>query len=189
MIAILLLLAVTPAAVTPNPAACSRMEKKINAIEKKSKQAEGKRGGPVTFTQEEIESFFALSKMPKIPEGVSEIHFELHPGKQSATAVVDFDKYKASSKKPMNPLIDFFLRGKKGLKVEGAAFFQGEGMGTYHLDEASLDEFTVKGSTIEFLLKWFVLPRYPKAEMDKPFQLPVNIRRVEVLDGKIIVYP
>ena len=185
MIATLLLLA----AITPNPEACARMEKKIAAIKEKSTLPADKRGGPVTFTQDEIESFFALSKVPKIPEGVSDIHFELHPGKQSATAVVDFDKYKASSKKPMNPMIDFFLHGKKNLQADGAAYFQGEGMGTYHLDQVSLDSLTVKGGTIEFLLKWFVLPRYPKAEMDKPFQLPANIQRAEVLEGKIIVYP
>ena len=185
MIATLVLLA----AITPNPEACARMEKKIAGIKEKSTLPVEKRGGPVTLTREEIESFFALSKVPKIPEGVSEIQFELHPGKQTAQAVVDFDKYKASSKKPVNPLLDFFLHGRKDLQVDGAAFFQGDGMGTYHLDQASLDSFTVKGSTIEFLLKWFVLPRYPKAEMDKPFQLPTNIRRVEVLEGKIIVYP
>ena len=185
MIATLLLLA----AITPSQEACARMEKKIEALDKGSLLPPEKRGGPVTLTLEEIESFFALSKVPKIPEGVSDIHFELHPGKQTGSAVVDFDKYKASSKKPVNPMLDFFLRGKKNLSVEGAAYFQGEGMGTYHLNEATLDTFTVKGSTIEFLLKWFVLPRYPKAEMDKPFRIPANIQRVEVLEGKIIIYP
>ena len=169
--------------------ACARMEKKIALLEERSTLPEGKRGGPVTMTQEEIESFFALSKIPKIPEGVSDIHFDLHPNKQGAHATVDFDRYKATSKRPVNPLVDLFLRGKKSLATEGVATFPGNGTGVYHLEWASLDTFTAKASTIEFLLKWFVLPRYPKAQMDQTFVLPSNIRKVEVREGEIVVYP
>ncbi len=173
----------------PNAEACARAEGKIAAVQANSTQPPDRRGGPVTLTQEEIESFFALSKVPKIPPGISGIRFEIHPGKQHATAIVDFDKYMAASKRPMNPLLELFLRGKRTITVEGVALSPGDGMGQYHLDFASLDDFTVQGGTIQFLLKWFVLTRYPKAEMDKPFVLPSNIRKVEVQEGRIVIYP
>jgi hypothetical protein len=196
MIALLLFalhLSAQPASVAadraPSAEACARMEKKIAAIQANSTQPPDKRGGPVTLTQEEIESFFALSKVPKIPEGVSGIRFNIHPGKQHATAIVDFDKYTAGSKRPMNPLVELFLRGKRTISVEGAAICPADGFGQYHLDYASLDDFTVQGSTIQFILKWFVLARYPKAEMDKPFVLPSNVRKVEVQEGRIVIYP
>ena len=89
----------------------------------------------------------------------------------------------------MNPLVELFLRGKRTINVEGTALCPRDGMGQYHLDFASLDDFTVQGGTIQFLLKWFVLARYPKAEMDKPFVLPANIRKVEVQEGRIVIYP
>jgi hypothetical protein len=165
------------------------MEKKIAAIQAHAKLPPDQRGGPVTLTQEEIESFFALSKVPKIPEGISGIHFEIHPGKQHATAIVDFDKYTAASKRPMNPLVELFLRGKRTINVQGSALSPGDGIGQYHLDFASLDDFTVQGNTIQFILKWFVLTRYPKAEMDKPFVLPSNVRKVDVQERQIVVYP
>jgi hypothetical protein len=165
------------------------MEKKIAAIQAHAKLPPDQRGGPVTLTQEEIESFFALSKVPKIPEGISGIHFEIHPGKQHATAIVDFDKYTAASKRPMNPLVELFLRGKRTINVQGSALSPGDGIGQYHLDFASLDDFTVQGSTIQFIMKWFVLTRYPKAEMDKPFVLPSNVRKVDVQEGQIVIYP
>jgi hypothetical protein len=173
----------------PSAEACASAEKKIAAIQANSKQPPDHRGGPVTLTQEEIESFLALSKVPKIPEGISGIRFEIHSGKQHATAVVDFDKYTAASKRPMNPLVELFLRGKRTITVEGAALSPADGKGQYHLDFASLDDFTVQGSTIQFILKWFVLTRYPKAEMDKPFVLPSNIRKVDVQEGRIVIYP
>jgi hypothetical protein len=173
----------------PNAEACASTEKKIAAIQANSTKPPDQRGGPVTLTEAEIESFFALSKVPKIPEGVSGIRFEIHPGKQHGTAIVDFDKYNAASKRPMNPLVELFLRGKRTINIEGKAFPPSDGMGHYHLDFASLDDFTVQGSTIQFILKWFVLTRYPKAEMDKPFVLPANIRKVEVQEGRIVIYP
>ena len=165
------------------------MEKKIAAIQAHAKLPPDQRGGPVTLTQEENESFFALSKVPKIPEGISGIHFEIHPGKQHATAIVDFDKYTAASKRPMNPLVELYLRGKRTINVQGSALSPGDGIGQYHLDFASLDDFTVQGSTIQFIMKWFVLTRYPKAEMDKPFVLPSNVRKVDVQEGQIVIYP
>lgn len=184
MISVILLLALAQ-----SPDLTAGMEAKIAAINAKSTLPPDQRGGPVTFTEPEIEAFFAHSKTVKIPQGVSGIRFEIHPGKQTAHAVVDFDRYKSSSKKPVNPLVDFFLRGRKNLTVVGAVSCPSPGMGTYHVDVASLDDYSVMGGTIQYLMRWFVLPRYPKAEMDKAFELPVNIRKVEILEGRIVVYP
>ncbi|GEM_PF-5053126 len=172
-----------------NAEACARAEKKIEGLQAAAKLPPDQRGGPVTLTQEEIESFFALSKIPKIPEGISGIRFEIHPGKQHATAIVDFDKYAATSKRPLNPLVELIVHGKRTINVEGSAFCPADHQGQYHLDFVSLDDFTVQGGTIQFLMKWFVLGRYPKAEMDKPFVLPSNLKRVEIQEGRIVIQP
>ena len=140
---------------TPSPEASARMEKKIAAIQKNSTRPAGKRGGPVTLTLEEIESFFALSKVPKIPEGLSGIHFELHPDKQVGRAIVDFDMYKAASKRPMNPLVDLFVRGKRAIYVEGLATFPSDGIGQYHLDLAALDARSESRTSTSESAKWF----------------------------------
>src|ERR1022692_3412205 len=76
---------------TPTAEACASAEKKIAAIQENSLKPPDQHGDPVTLTEAEIESFFALSKVPKIPEGVSGIRFDIHPNKQHATAIVDFD--------------------------------------------------------------------------------------------------
>src|SRR5258708_23495935 len=113
----LLLLKAPDSTLVANRDASERMEKKIAGILERSTLPAGQRGGPVTLTLEEIESFFALSKVPKIPEGVSGIRFEIHPGKQAVQGIVDFDKYRASaSKRPMNPLVEMVVRGKRTIK-------------------------------------------------------------------------
>src|SRR5258708_19095521 len=103
----LLLLKAPDSAPAANREASERMEKKIAGILERSTLPAGQRGGPVTVTLEEIESFFALSKVPKIPEGVSGIRFESHPREQAVQGIVEFCKYReSSSERPMDSLVE-----------------------------------------------------------------------------------
>src|SRR5262249_54405502 len=105
------------------------------------------------------------------------IHLDIHPGKSSGQLSVDFDEYKAAAKRPMNPMLDLFLHGRRAVSVTGSVESMGAGQARYHLDSVSLDAFTVKGALLEYLIRWFVIPRYPRAARDQPFTLPANIQR------------
>ncbi len=188
MIFFLLLVLVTPAPAS-NPAAAARMEKKLAAIQEKSTAPAGRRGSPVVFTTEEIDSYFALSMGSRIPKGVSGIHFELHPGKQTGYGVVDFDEYRAGAKRPVNPLLELVLNGRRQVTVVAGFESSGGGRGIYHLESVALDDLVVRGVLLDFLVKWFVLPRYPRAAPDQPFVLPGNIQRAVVEEGRVRVYP
>lgn len=165
------------------------MEKKLAGILQNSNAPVGRRGPPVTLTEEEIDSYFALSMGTRIPKGVSGIRFELHPGKQTAFGVVDFDQYKAAAKRPVHPILDLFLHGRRSVTVVASFECPSEGNGIYHLESVSLDDFTVRGVLLDFLLRWFVLPRYPKAAPDHPFPLPANVQKAVVEEGRVVVYP
>lgn len=165
------------------------MEKKLAGILRNSNAPVGRRGPPVVLTQEEIDSYFALSMGTRIPKGVSGISFELHPAKQTAFGVVDFDQYKAAAKRPVHPILDLFLHGRRSVTVVASFECPSEGTGIYHLESVSLDDFTVKGVLLDFLLRWFVLPRYPKAAPDRPFPLPANVQKAVVEEGRLVVYP
>lgn len=172
-----------------NPAAAARMEKKLAAILEKSSAPVGRRGPRVIFSREEIDSYFALSMGSRLPKGVSGIHFELHPGKQTGFGVVDFDEYRAGAKRPVNPLLELFLHGRREVTVVASFESPGDGTGLYHLESVTLDTFTVRGVLLDFLVKWFVLPRYPKASPDRPFALPGGIQKAVVEEGRVVVYP
>lgn len=177
---------------TPSPvsdAAASRMQQKMDQILANSSKPVGQRGGPVTITEDEINSYFALRMKDRIPKGVSGIRVEIHPGLSNGFATVDFDEYKAASKRPMNPLLDFILKGRRAVAATGTVESLGGGQARYRLDSVSLDDMTVKGALLQYMIRWFVLPRYPKAAMDQPFMLPAEIQRVEIGEGKVIVYP
>ncbi len=169
--------------------AAARMQKKMEQIQANSGKPVGQRGRPVTFSEDEINSYFALRMSDRIPKGVSGIRLDIHPGKSSGQLTVDFDEYKAAAKRPMNPMLDLFLRGRRAVSASGTVESLGYGKARYRLESASLDEFTVKGVLLEYLIRWFVIPRYPRAAMDEPFDLPANIQRIEIQEGKIVVHP
>lgn len=169
--------------------AASRMQEKMDKIQANSSKPVGQRGRTVTFTEDEINSYFALRMSDRIPKGVSGIRIDIHKDKSTGRLTVDFDEYKAAAKRPMNPLLDLFVRGRRAVTVVGTVESLDEGQARYHLESVSLDDFTVRGSLLEFLIRWFVVPRYPRAAMDQPFTLPANIRRIEIQEGKIVVHP
>lgn len=185
---LILLLATMLSAAVSEPAAV-RMQQKMDRILANSSRPVGQRGPAVTFSEDEINSYFALRMGDRIPKGVSNIRLDIHPEKSTGQLVVDFDEYKAAAKRPMNPILDLFVRGRRAVTVVGTVEGLGDGQARYHLDSVSLDDFTVKGGLLEYLIRWFVVPRYPRAAMDQPFALPANIQRIEIQEGKIVVHP
>ncbi len=184
---VFLLMAVLASSVS-EPAA-ARMQQKMDLILANSTKPVGQRGPAVTFTEDEINSYFALRMGDRIPKGVSGIRLDIHPNKSTGQLTLDFDEYKAAAKRPMNPMLDLFLRRRRAVTVIGTVESLGAGQARYHLDSVSLDDFTVKGALLEYLIRWFVIPRYPRAAMDRPFALPANIQRIEIQEGKIVVHP
>lgn len=185
---LILLLATMLSASVSEPAAV-RMQQKMNQIQANSSKPIGQRGRAVAFTEDEINSYFALRMGDRIPKGVSNIRLDIHPEKSTGQLTVDFDEYKAAAKRPMNPMLDLFVRGRRAVTVVGTVESMAEGQARYHLDSVSIDNFTVKGALLEYLIRWFVVPRYPRAAMDQPFALPANIQRIEIREGKIVVHP
>lgn len=188
MILLLLLALLAPEAKEPvREEAAARMERKLAQLAENA--ARGRRGGPPTvLTREEINSYFALRMETRIPKGVSGIRFELFPGRVKASGTVDFDEFKAAARKPVNPLLDGLLRGRKPVAVQGAFQSPGNGYGILHLESVSIGGLTVSGILLDWLLRWFVLPRYPTAAVDRPFRLPVNIQRAVVEQGRVLLY-
>jgi len=170
-------------------AAAARMQQKMDQIVANSSKPAGQRGSAVAFTEEEINSYFALRMKERVPKGVSNIRIDIHPEKSTGRMTVDFDEYKAAAKRPINPVLELFVRGRRNVTVVGTVESLSDGQARYHLESVSLDDFTVRGALLEFLIRWFVVPRYPRAAMDQPFALPANIQKIEIQEGKILVHP
>ncbi len=172
---------------TPQSEAALRMEQKLERVDENGKAARPKRITTV-LTEEEINAYFALCMGAKLPPGVSGVRFELHPGQPAASGMVDFDEFKAGSHRAPHPILDMLLRGRKPVAVKGTFSSSRDGYGTFHLGSVSLGGYTVEGVLLDLLVRWFVLPRYPNAAVDRPFRLPAKIERGAVEEGRAVLY-
>src|SRR5438105_10673325 len=86
-------------------AAADAMQKKIDFI-KANSAASRIDPRPTTFTQNEINAYFAERRV-KMPDGVKSVRFSLTPGTVTAFTRVDFDEITASARS-RHPLMAIF---------------------------------------------------------------------------------
>lgn len=168
--------------------AAGRMQQKLDAIVAHPAGPPKAKAQPLTTTlsEEELNSYFQYRMGAKIPRGVSQIRFQLHAGRVTADAMVDFDEVKASSNRPIHPLLDALLSGKRPVSGTGS-FTSSNGSGVLHLEQVAIGNLSLSGALLDLLVRRFVLPRYPKAVIDRPFQLPAGIDRLVIEEGRAII--
>jgi len=170
-------------------AAAGRMQQKLDAIVAHAAGPPKAKAQSLTTTlsEEELNSYFQYRMGVKIPRGVSQIRFQLHAGRVTGDAMVDFDEVKASSNRPIHPLLDALLAGKRPVSGTGS-FTSSNGSGVLHLEQVAIGNLSLSGALLDLLVRRFVLPRYPKAAIDRPFQLPAGIDRLMIEEGRAIIY-
>ena len=170
-------------------AAAGRMQQKLDAIVAHAAGPPKAKAKPLTTTlsEDELKSYVQYRMGAKIPRGVSQIRFQLHAGRVTAEAMVDFDEVKASSNRPIHPLLDALLAGKRPVSGTGS-FTSSNGSGVLHLEQVAIGNLSLSGALLDLVVRRFVLPRYPKAAIDRPFQLPAGIDRLVIEEGRAIIY-
>jgi hypothetical protein len=174
------------AAPATSPAAAASMEKKLEQITRNASLPAPK---PLVteLSQTEINSYLQYSMGGRIPKGVSGAALTLHPGRVSGNAMIDFDQLKASSKQPANPIVDWLVAGRKPVSAT-ATFTSQNHKGLVHLEQVSIGAASVSGFLLDLLIRHLVLPRYPNAVIDQPFELPAKIDRIVIEEGRAVVY-
>ena len=126
-------------------ALAEQMAKKLARITDWAARAEADATAPrnsrvvTVLLEEEINSYFKYRMGRKIPAGVSQVRFQLRPERPSTTALVDFDRFEAASRRPIHPLLDALLRGRHPVAMRGR-FTSSNGAGVFHLEEISIGE-------------------------------------------------
>ncbi len=162
--------------------AAAQMEQKLAQIVDQAARPERSPATTVLW-EDEINSYFQYRMGARIPPGVSNVRLDLHRDRPSGTAMVDFEQVKAASKKPVNPILDQLLSGRKPIAVAGR-FTSARGTGLFHLEQVSVGGFTLRGTLLDLVIRHFVLPRYPHVAIDRPFPLPARIDQVAVEEGR-----
>ena len=59
----------------------------------------------------------------------------------------------------------------------------GDSRMTVHPTSVTISGVTMSGRALHFLIQQFLIPRYPKAVIDRPFALAPQIREIRVTKG------
>jgi hypothetical protein len=163
-------------------AAADAMQRKIDFI-KANSEASRIDPRPTTFTQNEIDAYFAERRVP-MPDGVKSVRFVLTPGTVTAYTMVDFDEITAKARSH-NPLLAI-LSGTHDVEVVADASGSG-GMTHVIVRSVSLDGVSIPHMALEMFIEKWVNPKYPSIQLDGEYKLPARMDTVKIEERRGIV--
>ncbi len=144
-------------------------------------------GSVIRFTPAELNAWVRAKAPAIVPDGFRSPHLVLGSGEATASAWIDFLKVRSGSGVESSWLVSKLIQGEKFVKVE-ASIQSAHGHATVRLLRVEIGGLAVTGATLDFLVQNFLLPFYPDAEIDTPFDLADNVDRIEVTPAEARVY-
>jgi hypothetical protein len=164
----------------PQPMNVSR---KLDLIE----SGKAKPGAVFHFTTAELNAWVRVKAPGIIHDGFREPRLQLGNGTASASARIDFLKVRRAAGVETNFLIAKLIQGEK-LVTAKASIQSANGRATVHLIRVEIGGLAVTGAPLDFLVQNFLLPFYPDAKIDEPFDLAGNVDRIVVTPAEASVY-
>ena len=161
------------------------LEKKLTAVLARGAVATS-RPAPVrtSFTEREVNAYLKFNGKDQLPTGVVDPHVSLAGDfRVSGSAIVDLDAVRTSKERSwLDPAA--YVSGS--VEVHAAGVLRtANGRGTFRLESASVGSLPIpKGLFQELVTYYSRSADLPNGfDLDKPFDLPANIREVEILRG------
>ena len=160
-----------------------QVDRKIDLIE----SGKAKPGSVFVFTAIELNAFARVKAREAAPEGLRQPRLKLGNGSATGEALVDFLKLRHGAGVETNWLVAKLIQGEK--RVTATVDIRSErGRATVHLIRAEIGGLAVSGAALDFLIETFLLPLYPNAKIDQPFELAHGVDRIEVTPAGARVY-
>jgi hypothetical protein len=101
------------------------------------------------------------------------------PGVAQGSALVDFGKMRRAQGYQPGWLMSRLLDGERPVNVT-ARITSGKGRAQVDVQRVEISGVVIDGKTLEFLIENLLLPLYPDAAVNRPFELKHHIERFEV---------
>lgn len=142
-----------------------------------------------SVSEDEVNSWFAYRAQPLLPQGMSEPQLTIvGNGRVMGTATVDLDAIAKQRRSGgiLNPWN--LVGGRVPVTVAGVLHTQ-NGRGQFDVEETTVSGLPVPTSLLQELVAYYSrTPTAPQGiRLDDPFELPANIRQIEVNQGKAVV--
>jgi hypothetical protein len=170
----------------PSSQHAAAFEAKMNAIIARGESRPT--GHQTEFVADEVNSYLQLRLAAKLPTGVADPAVTLQDaGRLSGRAIVDLDGIrKKSSGGWLDPTA--YLGGKLPVTATGT-LKTANGTGQFSLETAEISGIPIPKSFLQELVSYYTKsPDNPNGiNIDAPFQLPVQIQRIDVVTDRATV--
>jgi hypothetical protein len=119
-------------------------------------------GARILLTPSELNAYVRFKAKEKAPHGFRDPRVALSPGRATGSAQVDFLKLSQDLERPVGWLARLLLSGERPVKVTAHIRSAG-GRATVNVERVEVSGFEVKGAALDFLVRNFLLPRFPDA--------------------------
>ena len=143
-------------------------------------------GEVLTFTQREVNSFFAYEPPPEMPEGISNVRVQILEDRGLIDADVDLEKVQAAGGSEPSFLLWLLLRGERHVRAS-CRFTSADGVGVVDVESVSIDRTVLQGPLLDWVLAQYVAPRVPEFQPGEPMLLPKNLKEVRLEKGRAVV--
>lgn len=159
------------------------VQKRLDLIQ----NGKAKPGSVFHFTPAELNAWVRMKVPSIIQDGFREPLLQLGNGMASASARVDFIKVRHSEGVETSWLVARLIQGEK-LVTARASIQSANGKATVHIIRVEIGGLAVTGAPLDFLVQNFLLPFYPDAKIDEPFELAGDVDRIAVTPAEVRVY-
>jgi hypothetical protein len=151
----------------------------------------GGRPGPrrTELSEAELNSWFAYHAQPIMPQGIAEPTVSiLGDGRLNGRAIVDLDF--VAKKRASGGMLDpwSYVGGKMPVSVTGTLHTR-DGVGRFQLETAEVSGVPVPKMVLQELVAYYTrTENHPNGvSLEEPFELPANIRQIEVGQGQAVI--
>ncbi|HEY7185444.1 MAG TPA: hypothetical protein VH436_02790 [Vicinamibacterales bacterium] len=142
-----------------------------------------------SVSEDEVNSWFAYRAQPLLPQGMSEPQLTIvGNGRVMGTATLDLDTV-AKQRRSSGILNPWNLVGGRVPVTVAGTLHTENGRGQFDVEETTVSGLPVPTSLLQELVAYYSrTPTAPQGiRLDDPFELPANIRQIEVGQGKAVV--
>ena len=141
-------------------------------------------GTRVDLTAAELNAWVA-HEIPKVaPQGFRDPRLELGQQIATGTALIDFGKLERAQGYQPGWIMGKLLDGERPVSVR-ARIRSGGGQATVDVERVEISGIAIDGQALDFLIRNFLLPKYPNAAVGRPFELGNRIDRLDVRPGSV----
>jgi hypothetical protein len=168
----------------PSRSEALRFSKKLSELSSPATHSSRK---TLEFTEREIDSYVYYDLSQYFPRGLHEVRIKLLDDSIAAQARINFDEIQAGGNTGKNPLLNALLKGEHTVQVNGKVKAQNK-VGSYDIVGLLIDQNEIPKPLVDLLITKLVLPKYPIAKPNTNFELPYEINKIDVREGKLVIY-